>query len=436
MQRRLEFVNGAFDKADRHNGGFARGNRTSDNIFILQGLIQRQLSLGQSLIVIFVDFTKAFDLVNRNILFYKLMENGFSGRVIDTLRNLYSKTHFRVKHKGEISSPIKENVGVNQGGNCSPMLFRTYLADLNNYLSTYTGICVNEEIMIHRLWADDLFTVASSVSNAQKQMDGLLSFCKSNQTIVNELKTKVMMFGNTKEELRIKFNGTLIEHVDRYKCLGNVFNTTRTPGGDMFKQNYEYLCDRARGAIFSLLKRTRNVTPLPPQCMFYLFQSLIEPILLYGSDVWGLSTCAGNKLDSVMLSFIRYVLHVKSTTSNVISVGETGQILPSYKSHMNVFAYFVRLRNLPKSMCVRNVFDELERLHQHGFSNWYSNVVELSRRYGINLYDISNNEEKFTIKTKVTNYFKQNWSQQLHDGDDNTVLRTYRLFKEGHEMEP
>ena len=236
------------------------------------------------------------------------------------------------------------------------------------------------------------------------------------------------MFGNTKEELRIKFNGTLIEHVDRYKCLGNIFNTTRTPGGDMFKQNYEYLCDRARGAIFSLLKRIRNVTPLPPQCMFYLFQSLIEPILLNGSDVWGLSTCAGNKLDSVMLSFIRNVLHVKSTTSNIISVGETGQILSSYKSHMNVFAYFVRLRNLPKSMCVRNVFDELERLHQHGFSNWYSNVVELSRRYGINLYDISNNEAKFTIKTKVTNYFKQNWSKQLHDGDDNTVFKNISTF--------
>ena len=172
------------------------------------------------------------------------------------------------------------------------------------------------------------------------------------------------------------------------------------------------------------------------KCMFYLFQSFIEPILLYGSDGCGLSTCAGNKLDSVMLSFIRNVLHVKSATNNVISVGETGQILPSYKSHMDVFAYLVRLMNLPKSMCVRNVFDELKRLYQHGFSNWYSNVLELSRRYGINLYDISNNEAKFTIKTKVTNYFKQNWSQQLHDGDDNTVLRTYGLFKERHEMEP
>ena len=122
VQRRFKFVNGAFDKADRHNGSFARGNRTNDNIFILLGLIQRQLSLGPPLVVIFVDFTEAFDLVNRNILLYKLMENVFFGRVLDTLRNLYSKTHFRVKHKGEVSSPIKENVCVNQGGNCSPML--------------------------------------------------------------------------------------------------------------------------------------------------------------------------------------------------------------------------------------------------------------------------------------------------------------------------
>ena len=57
VQRRFEFVNGAFDNANKQNGGFASENRTSDNMFILQGLIQRQLSLGQPLILIFVDVT-------------------------------------------------------------------------------------------------------------------------------------------------------------------------------------------------------------------------------------------------------------------------------------------------------------------------------------------------------------------------------------------
>ena len=37
--------------------------------------------------------SEAFDLVNRHILFYKLMKQGYHGRVIDTLRSLYRKTY-------------------------------------------------------------------------------------------------------------------------------------------------------------------------------------------------------------------------------------------------------------------------------------------------------------------------------------------------------
>ena len=40
------------------------------------------------------------------------------------------------------------------------------------------------------------------------------------------------------------------------------------PGADMFKQKYKYLCDRARGGMFSLLKSIRNVIPLPPSACF------------------------------------------------------------------------------------------------------------------------------------------------------------------------
>ena len=142
----------------------------------------------------------------------------------------------------------------------------------------------------------------------------------------------------------------------------------------MFKQNYEYLCDCARGAIFSLLKCIRNALLLPPQCMFHLFQTLIEPILLYNNDVWGLSTCAGNKLNSVMLSFIRNALHVKSTTCNVIGVGETGQILQSHKSYMNVFAYFVRWRDLPKIYVCMERFWWIRKVT----STWFLKLVQQS----------------------------------------------------------
>ena len=47
--------------------------RNVDNMFILNGIVRKQLLIGKSLYVCFVDFSKAFDFVNRNILFYKLM---------------------------------------------------------------------------------------------------------------------------------------------------------------------------------------------------------------------------------------------------------------------------------------------------------------------------------------------------------------------------
>ena len=76
INNRLVFVNEAFDDIDRHNGGFLQGSRTSDNLFVLNGLIERQMALGTPLLVCFVDFSKAFDIINRNILFYKLLSRG------------------------------------------------------------------------------------------------------------------------------------------------------------------------------------------------------------------------------------------------------------------------------------------------------------------------------------------------------------------------
>ena len=86
----MEFINGAFMRKDRFNGGFLKGSQTTDNLFILQSLIEWQLSLGQNLIICFIDFSRAFDLMDRNILFYKFIKSGLQGRVIYTAQ-IYTK---------------------------------------------------------------------------------------------------------------------------------------------------------------------------------------------------------------------------------------------------------------------------------------------------------------------------------------------------------
>ena len=130
-------------------------------MFIPNGLIQRQMAMGNSLDVCYVDFSTAFDLVNRHILFYELIKQGSCGRVIGTLRNLYTNTFFRVKVNGLISPLIPNHIGVNQGGNVSGLLFRKYLADLDEYICKYVGVCIGNTIIDHLLWVDDLILVTN-----------------------------------------------------------------------------------------------------------------------------------------------------------------------------------------------------------------------------------------------------------------------------------
>ena len=288
VHNRLVFLNEAFCKIDEFNGGFLRGSRTADNMFILNGLIQRQMAMGKPLYVCYVDFSMAFDLVNRHILFYKLIRQGWCGRV-DTLRNFYTKTYFRVKVNGLISPPIPNHIGVNQGGNVSGLLFRKYLADLDEYLCKEVGVCLGDTIIAHLLWADDLILVTDSIKGLQKQLDGLFNFCSDNMMIVNETKTKVMVCGSARRDIVVKFNDKVLDVVDQYKYLGNLMKSVKRVNEDVFGANYQYLCNKARQAVFAMFKRLKNIGTLPVKIMIYLFQSLIKPVLVYGSDVWGVN---------------------------------------------------------------------------------------------------------------------------------------------------
>ena len=288
VYNRMLFSNEAFDKVDRLNGGFMPGNRTADNMFILQGLIQRQLALGKSLFVCYVDFSQAFDMLSRHILFYKLMKGGWHGRVIDTLRNLYSKTHFKIKHKGMYSTPISSTIGVNQGGVASGILFRKYMADLSNYLKNEFGVCLQNEIVVNLLWADDLVLFSNSAVGLQKQLDGLFKFSSQNMMVVNETKTKIMVFGSNDDAV-CTFNGKKIDVVKQYKYLGNIFRTTKTCKEDIFGDTYSYLIDKSRKAIFAMSRKLKTFRPLPADVSLYLFQSLVMPILQYGAEVRGVN---------------------------------------------------------------------------------------------------------------------------------------------------
>ena len=81
------------------------------------------------------------------------------------------------------------------------------------------------------------------------------------------------------------------------------------------------LIDQTRNAMFSVMKKSRKLS-LPIDIQLHLFESMIVPILLYGSEVWGCENV--DIINQFQLKFCKMLLGLKQSTSNIMIYGELG----------------------------------------------------------------------------------------------------------------
>ena len=83
--------------------GFRKQMSTIDAIFILQYLIQRRLKNKKRFYCCFVDYKKAFEFVNRQTLWFKLIQQGVDGKMLTIIRSLYNEVKCCVKYNDVLS---------------------------------------------------------------------------------------------------------------------------------------------------------------------------------------------------------------------------------------------------------------------------------------------------------------------------------------------
>ena len=185
---------------DDSRSRFRSSKSTSDCIFILQAIMNRQLSNKRKLYCAFIDFKKAFDLVYRNGIWYKLCKIGASLKFVSAVKAIYNSVKVCLKSLGKTSECFDSLVGVKQGEPISPLLFILFLNDLSTELDidTNTGN-VNDELIdlfqtFMLLFADDTVLLSESLSELQILLNKLSNYCTKWNIFVNTDKTKAMLF--------------------------------------------------------------------------------------------------------------------------------------------------------------------------------------------------------------------------------------------------
>ena len=117
--------------------GFRAGHSTEDQLLLMYGRVTQWLDMGQAVDVIYLDYSKAFDLVCHTLLLEKLVSLSFSDVVVAWIRAFLMGRGLSVVVDGACSTERPVGSGVPQGSVLGPVLFLLYVNSIARDSSSF-----------------------------------------------------------------------------------------------------------------------------------------------------------------------------------------------------------------------------------------------------------------------------------------------------------
>jgi hypothetical protein len=289
--------------------GFRKGKSTEDALIRVTDIIYTSFNSNKKATGLFIDFQKAFDLVDHNILLLKLEALGVRGVALSWFQSFLIGRVQQVRVGQCVSTPLPVTAGVPQGSVISATLFLVFINDLLE-CRTY-GVA--------SAFADDIayFYAHENKEELRNQiLEDLLTvrkWCVSNKMSINVNKTRYVNFSFTdfKFNSEIKFHNLdcnnlhcsceVIAEQDNFKYLGLNFNS---------RLNWETHILDLQNKLKSAIRKfyfLRNFCS--EDLLKSLYYALVESRLQYGIVCWGGTfKYLVKKLRVVQNHFIRIIL--------------------------------------------------------------------------------------------------------------------------------
>jgi len=159
------------------------------------------------LYAVFVDYSKAYDLVNRKLTINKLEELIGRTKLTMLISNILADNQIQINDGIGKSHWLIQTNGVLQGDPLSPILF--------NALTHDVGAKIKEETdTVIYMYADDMALVSDTIPDLQKAVDLLSISAQTNEIKINEVKTELVIFrkgGNWQNQRELSATGNIFK---------------------------------------------------------------------------------------------------------------------------------------------------------------------------------------------------------------------------------
>ena len=421
--------------------GFRKGRSTVDHILTLTSIIETRKLKRQSTFAAFIDFKKAYDAIDRTLLFTKLTHLGITSHMYNAISSLYDGVQCCVRINGLKTNWFTVNCGLKQGCSLSTLLFNLYINDLVDRInSTNKGIDIDGERVAALLYADDLVLLATSEQDLQIILNELGDWCNKNKMTINEDKSNIVHFRTPSvERTNYSFtcgNRTLML-TDKYKYLGLIL--TEFLCYEEMAKNVAKSASRALGIVIAKYK---SFGGLPFNTYIKLYENIVWSTLSYGAAVWG--TKQFSCINAIQSRAARFFLGVGKYSPNAGVLGDTGWEPVIAKQWKVVTNHWIRMRLMDENRINARVFRWAESKSGRGCKNWNFRVKQSFEEANIHVHVDDRIGDGHHLKVRMFTHFfekfKANWENDINrdtarSNNGGNKLRLYRNFKSVYNID-
>jgi len=433
--------------------GFRPDRSTLDMIFVARLLIEKSREKQKEISFAFIDLAKAFDTVNRDLLWKILRKFGCPPTFVEIIRKFHEGMQARVSVGGHTSELFNVQVGVKQGCVLASVLFNLYLVTVTllsrkdfepddgvRVRTRFDGSLFNTQrlkaktrttshLLFELQYADDAATISQQAHSLQKNLTSLHKNYKKLGLTINPSKTKVLQTSfvtqGPKEQLHI--DNAPLENSSSFTYLGS---TIKDNGS--IDEEIHHRIHRASTAFGRLRTRVFLNKNLRLRTKIVVFRAIVLSTLLYGCECWTPYRKHIKKLETFQIRCLQKILRItwkdRIPHSEILLRAETSSVEALINHRvLRWTGHVIRMADnrLPKI----TLFSELENgSRPHGCPK---------RRYRDHLRDVLNSCGIPTDTLEEKAYNRPTWRALCHQGvakfEDNRRLNLEEKRHQRHQ---